>query len=361
MDFFSPLVDKGRVFLGIRSAGLAAVLAVFAVAQVLVVEEMRGQGAVGLADRLRQATELTSLDAEGSKPWHLKLEVQTFDKDGKPAESGTVEEWWASATLNRVVYTSAAGTVTEIHTGDGYFRTAGSSGGARLFELMREQAVHPISSDFGSPEIKPEQRTESFGKMKLDCVMLAQAIRGVEFVPYGLFPMYCLEQGGNSLRLSYDFGTLAVTRNRVGKFGEKMVPLELSANENGKVIATAKTVALQTMPLTTADFVPGDDLKKFGDKPAKVSSAVIAGFKTGGPDPIFPAAAKEKHVSGAVVMRAIIGRDGRIHKLTLISYGDGVLAMSSLNAVRQWTYKPYILNGEPTEVDTTITVNYNYQ
>jgi protein TonB len=60
-------------------------------------------------------------------------------------------------------------------------------------------------------------------------------------------------------------------------------------------------------------------------------------------------------------MHAIIGRDGRVHKLTLISYGDGELAMASLYAVRQWTYKPYILNGEPTEVDTTITVNYNYQ
>lgn len=346
--------------MGIRSRGLVAVLAVFAALPGLVIREMRGQASAGLADRLRQATEQTSLDAEESKPWHLKLEVQTFDKDGKAAVNGTVEEWWASATLNRVVYTSPSGTTTEIHNGDGYFRTAGSPGGEYLFDLMRQQAVHPMPSDYESKGIKLEARTESFGKVKLDCVMPGQEIRGVAFEPFGLFPMYCLEHDGAWLRVTYDFGSLAVTRNKVGKFGEKMVPLEMSANGGDKLLVTAKTVALQTVSLTAADFVPGDDLKKVGDGPAKVSSGVIAGSKIGGPNPIYPESAKMKHVEGAVVMRAIIGRDGRIHRLTLISYPDGDLAISALAAVRQWTYKPYMLFGEPTEVDTTITVNYAF-
>lgn len=336
------------------------VLAVIAALQVLAVREMWGQEPAGLVERLRQATELSSLDAEGSKPWHLKLEVQTFDKDGKAAESGTVEEWWASPTLNRVVYTNPSGMAAEIHNADGYFRTADSPGGEYLFDLMRRQVVHPMPSDYESKGIKLDVRTESFGKVKLDCVMLGQEIRGLKSAPFGLFPMYCLEQGGASLRLTYDFGSLAVTRNKVGKFGEKMVPLEISADGGTKLLATAKIVALQTVPLTAADFVPEDDLKRVGDGPAKVSSGVIAGSKIGGPVPIFPQSAKERHISGAVVMRAIIGRDGRIHRLTLISYPDGDLAISALAAVRQWTYKPYMLFGEPTEVDTTITVNYNF-
>jgi hypothetical protein len=360
MDFYSLPVDIRENFLGIRSAGLLAVLVGFAALQGLVVKEMRGQGAAGLADRLRQAAELTSLDAEGSKPWHLKLEVQTFDKDGKAAENGTVEEWWASAALNRVVYTSPSGTTTEIHNGDGYFRTAGSPGGEYLFDLMRQQVVHPMPADYESKATKLEARTESFGKVKLDCVMLGQEIRGMAYAPFGLFPMYCLEHDGASLRLTYEFGSLIVTRNKVGKFGEKAVPVEMSANGGEKLLVTAKTVALQTTPLTAADFVPGDDLKKVGDGPAKVASGVIAGSKIGGPNPIFPVTAKERHISGTVVMRAIIGRDGRIHRLTLISYPDGDLAISALNAVRQWTYKPYLLFGEPTEVDTTITVNYAF-
>ena len=328
--------------------------------QTLGIVELQGQAPAGPADRLRRAAELTSLDAEGAKPWHLKVEVQTFDKDGKAAESGTVEEWWASSTLNRVVYTSPSGSTTEMHNGDGYFRTAGSPGGEYLFDLMRQQAVHPMPSDYESKEIKLDERAESFGKVKLDCVMLGQEIRGVAYAPFGLFPMYCLEQGGDSLRLTYEFGSLVVTRNKMGKFGEKMVPVEISANAGTKMLATAKIVALQTVPLTAVDFVPGDDLKKVGDGPAKVASGVIAGSKIGGPVPIFPQSAKERHISGTVVMHAIIGRDGRIHRLTLVSYPDGDLAISALAAVRQWTYRPYMLFGEPTEVDTTITVNYNF-
>jgi periplasmic protein TonB len=59
-------------------------------------------------------------------------------------------------------------------------------------------------------------------------------------------------------------------------------------------------------------------------------------------------------------MRAMIGRDGLIHRLKLVSYPDGDLAISALAAVRLWAYKPYMLNGETTEVDTTITVHYNF-
>jgi protein TonB len=75
--------------------------------------------------------------------------------------------------------------------------------------------------------------------------------------------------------------------------------------------------------------------------------------------PVYPAEARAAHVSGMVVLHAIIGRDGTIENLTVIS-GPEMLRASALDAVRQWTYKPYLLNGEPTEVDTTITVNYNF-
>jgi outer membrane biosynthesis protein TonB len=58
-------------------------------------------------------------------------------------------------------------------------------------------------------------------------------------------------------------------------------------------------------------------------------------------------------------LRAIIGRDGHVHGLRPVSSPGPDLTISAIAAVRQWTYKPYLLNGEPTEVDTTITVNYN--
>jgi TonB family protein len=84
----------------------------------------------------------------------------------------------------------------------------------------------------------------------------------------------------------------------------------------------------------------------------------MAGLKTSGVNPHYPETSRRNHVSGSVILRARIGSDGDIHSLKVISTPDADLAIASLAAVRQWTYKPYLLNGEPVDVDTQITVNF---
>jgi TonB family protein len=76
-------------------------------------------------------------------------------------------------------------------------------------------------------------------------------------------------------------------------------------------------------------------------------------------DPVYPQDAKDAHVQGAVVLRAIISKTGTIRDLQVVS-GPPELTDSAKDAVNQWRYKPYLLNGEPTEVETTITVNYSF-
>ena len=73
--------------------------------------------------------------------------------------------------------------------------------------------------------------------------------------------------------------------------------------------------------------------------------------------PKYPQEAREKRISGTVRLHAIIARDGSIAQMEIIS-GDPLLVKSSLDAVRQWKYRPTLLNGEPVEVDTTIDVVY---
>lgn len=92
--------------------------------------------------------------------------------------------------------------------------------------------------------------------------------------------------------------------------------------------------------------------------PMRVSGGVMAGEILTKVQPHYPADAKAQGVSGAVVMRAVIGKDGTIENLTVLS-GPEVLRDSAMEAVRQWVYRPFLLNGEATEVDTTITVNYS--
>ena len=77
--------------------------------------------------------------------------------------------------------------------------------------------------------------------------------------------------------------------------------------------------------------------------------------------PVYPATAKSKHIDGTVVFHAAIGHDGHVQTLQLKSAEDADLALSALYAARQWVYKPYLVNGKPVDVDTTITVRFQYR
>jgi protein TonB len=73
--------------------------------------------------------------------------------------------------------------------------------------------------------------------------------------------------------------------------------------------------------------------------------------------PSYPALAKATRVQGQVVLRAVISRTGTIESLHVVS-GHPLLVRAAIDAVRQWRYRPYVLNGDPVEVETEVTVNF---
>jgi len=75
------------------------------------------------------------------------------------------------------------------------------------------------------------------------------------------------------------------------------------------------------------------------------------------PKPIYPPLAKQARIQGVVRFEAIIGKDGTIQNLRLVS-GHPLLVPAAQEAVKQWLYKPTLLNGEPVEVATVIDVNF---
>lgn len=75
------------------------------------------------------------------------------------------------------------------------------------------------------------------------------------------------------------------------------------------------------------------------------------------PKPVYPPLAKQARISGVVRLNAVIGKDGTIQNLSLVS-GHPLLTPSAMEAVKQWVYQPTLLNGEPVEVVTQIDVNF---
>jgi protein TonB len=90
---------------------------------------------------------------------------------------------------------------------------------------------------------------------------------------------------------------------------------------------------------------------------ARISQGVSQGLLIKRVQPKYPQAALAVHAQGAVQIEAIITKEGNVTNLRVLS-GDPVLARAALDAVRQWRYKPYQLDGEPVEIETQITVNF---
>jgi protein TonB len=89
----------------------------------------------------------------------------------------------------------------------------------------------------------------------------------------------------------------------------------------------------------------------------KISQGVSQGLLIKRVQPRYPQNALAMRVQGAVELQATINKEGNISNLKVVK-GDAVLARAATEAVRQWRYKPYYLNGEPVDIETQITVNF---
>jgi periplasmic protein TonB len=92
----------------------------------------------------------------------------------------------------------------------------------------------------------------------------------------------------------------------------------------------------------------------------RISQGVTKGLLVHRVEPVYPTLARSARVQGEVVLSAIIDTNGQISNLQLVS-GHPMLVPAALAAVREWRYKPYLLNGQPVEVETTITVIFSLQ
>ena len=89
----------------------------------------------------------------------------------------------------------------------------------------------------------------------------------------------------------------------------------------------------------------------------RISAGVAESFITSKVEPIYPPNAKESGVQGQVLLDAVISTTGDIKHLHFVS-GPPVLSTAAMNAVKQWKYRPYMLNGKPVEVDTQVTISF---
>jgi len=118
------------------------------------------------------------------------------------------------------------------------------------------------------------------------------------------------------------------------------IPLQASPEPSG---ATAQSNS------TSGTALPAERVR--------VSWGVSQSFLISKVPPIYPEVARRARVTGTVVLRALINQTGDVESLSLVS-GHPLLAPAAMDAVKQWKYRPYLLNGKAVAVDTEIQVNF---
>jgi TonB family protein len=142
-------------------------------------------------------------------------------------------------------------------------------------------------------------------------------------------------------------------------------PTHIRASRRFTLVAACAVLGLVTCASAFALRMSANALPPSSDKNSSksddsltVPASEMAGNVLTKVAPKYPQEAKEQRIQGTILLNAVIGKDGTVENLAVVS-GPKELQQSALDAVQQWTYKPYLLNGSPTEVKTTISVVYS--
>jgi hypothetical protein len=326
---------------------------------------------------LAAAAPLYDFSAATLKPWHLKASYQVYDEKGDPAGTGTYEYWWASPTVYRSTWTRDSGTHSDWHTADGKHAYAASGKALSYFEYKLQSALFsplPDADDLDPAKYRLERQMAPLGKDKMPCVTVIRIMPSngkPQSVPLGLFPTYCFDPQTYVLRVSYSLGSVATIFDRIAKVQGRYLAREIDLFEGKRKILTAAVDSVNGIAANDPAFVPSakatesdqgpqaDKVVMLDSKKVMIAGAVEQGLVLKKEIPVYPQDAKDARVQGTVQLQAIIGMDGGVHDLKVISGPWPSLIASSLWSVSHWEYKPYLLDGEPVEVETTITVIFS--
>ena len=315
---------------------------------------------------LATACASNGLAGEELKPWHLKAAYEIFDVRQKVTGTGVFEEWWAAKDKWKRSYTGSHFTGVEYHLPHTIVHEGGDVPWPE--SLIATKLVEPLgrqskAEDSGAGTTAPGKLTPvpmvirplSVTKPPLLCVEPASQPGPLSFDDsLG----YCFLANSAALRLSV-VSAIETTYNKVGQFQDHFIGLESSVGVNQHGLLKLTVESLTSLPSSDdAFFTPSPDSASAErtHSPIHVDSQVIARHKLSGSSPSYPQFSKQNREQGVVILGATINEEGQIQDAQLLEAPSPALGSASLQAVRTWRYEPYLLNGSPVKVQTTVSV-----
>jgi TonB family protein len=296
------------------------------------------------------AAKTNGLTGDDVKPWHLKASYTVLDENGKTTDQGSYEEFYVSHTKYKRSFSGTDYKYSEYGTEKGVMFSGDQNKQFTRADELRREFLDPLPSPRSIEQNIYFIKQLEAGGVKFACVSLKDANGN----PYG--PNWCFDADTPILRVTTPYNGARGLHNGIIRFQDRSIAGDLKFVQQDKPALTAHLNSIEA--ITSVDgalFLPPPDATPLRIRRVSISPGIAVGMLIKKVVPEYPLLAKDNGVTGTVVLQAIIGKNGRITNLHVVS-GPPMLQQAALDAVKKWLYRPYLLNGEPVEVVTTINV-----
>ena len=300
---------------------------------------------IDLDSWLAKVTELNGLEGQ-LQPWHLVLTYDEFDEDGDNVNSGVYDELWVSPKKYKRTYTSDHFNHTDYANDNGLFRVGDQRWPGMVEREVGASVVDPFSYARTLISMHGVATSRNFDGHLLDCVLLHGP--KADDNP----PQYCFDAGGSVLRYTHSWIWGQTTYNDLFDFQGRHVARSVTVTYAGRPYLNIRIDSLEVLTAVGDEqFVaPPDAVELTGKRVSGVEMHL-----TNTVTPKFPTSYKRRKFT--VQLDIVVGKDGHVISAHATSGPDDAARICE-DAVRQWVYLPYKVQGEPVEVETHTEIRY---
>ena len=293
-------------------------------------------------------------------PWYLRAHYKTYDAYGKSKGEGTIDYLWAGPHRWRVTYAEGAVVWTRWDTEKGLYAPPDQPQTPGYPEsLITPQIRNPLQAS-GVPKEAPKYLAdETFASLSLSCFRNRALVQTTLDKPIPDAPLqrFCAEQGKPWLRFTQaNYNTYF---NKISSFQHRIVALMIQVRDGSDPVVDINIDELRSpLPAQMANLIPSANAVQLRDNTLLLPPEIASGHLVKMINPHYPPEMKQARIQGTVRLAVIIGKDGRTTVVDVLHSPDPLLTKASEEAVRQWIYQPYLKDGQPTEFNTTVHVNF---
>lgn len=306
-----------------------------------------GLGAVDLTTWLAKEAALNGLESPDLQPWHIVVTYDQFDEDGDNVHSGVYEEYWAGAKKYKRVYKSDSLNETDYATEKGLYRLGDQKWPDRAQLQVRSEIVDPFSYAATLVGFHGRAVDSTFGDYTLQCVLFEKD--SVISNP----TQYCFEPGDSILRYTKGYGWYQTVYNDIVPFQGRSLAQTVEVTDGGKPYLKLRVETIELIShVDDSEFVPPP--AAIGPLSGRLSGVHPVVVKMIPPQ--WPAPLRSQHFT--VTTEVVIGKDGHVLSAHGVA-GPAEAYKGCEDSVRKWVFKPYLIIGEPVEVETKILCTLN--